>query len=357
MSVFSLRDFDNHEQVSFAADPETGLRAIIAIHDTTRGPALGGCRMWAYAGEAEAIRDVLRLSRGMTYKNALAELPFGGGKSVILGDPRTAKTPALMRAMGRAVDRMCGRYIVAEDVGTTVADVVEMHRCTRHVAGLPVEQGGSGDPSPATAFGVFTGMRAAVQYRLRRNTLDGLRVSVQGLGHVGWHLCQHLAEAGARLIVTDIRRDSVERAAAQFDATPVAPNDIYDVEADVFAPCALGAILNDDTVPRLKVAVVAGAANNQLAESRHGAMLADRGILYAPDYAINAGGVINISYEIRGRYDRAACFQHIARIYDTMMAIFARAEAEGIPTHLAADRLAEERLGQPAQSQVRHQLA
>jgi leucine dehydrogenase len=341
MSVFGDQDFDNHEQVVFAADQETGLRAIIAIHDTTRGPALGGCRMWAYADERSAINDVLRLSRGMTYKNALADLPRGGGKSVIIGDARTAKTPALMAAMGRAVEALGGRYIVAEDVGTTVEDMEIVRRHTRHVAGLA--QGG-GDPSPATAYGVFSGIRAAVAHKLGRTSLDGVRVAVQGLGHVGQNLCRHLAGEGAKLYVTDIWPDNVARVVEEFGATAVAPEAIYDVEADVFSPCALGAVINDDTLPRLAVSIVAGAANNQLAEDRHGAELARRGILYAPDYVINAGGVINISHEqMPGGYDRERAFQHVARIHDTLMLVMERAERDGVPTNTAADRIARER--------------
>jgi len=342
MSVFSMQDFDGHEQVVFASDPETGLKAIIAIHNTARGPALGGCRMWAYAGENDAIRDVLRLSRGMTYKNAMADLPFGGGKSVIIGDARSMKTPELMAAMGRAVERLAGRYIIAEDVGTSVEDMAVVRTVTSHVAGL--KEGGSGDPSPATAHGVFMGIRAAVGYKMRRNSLDGLRVNVQGLGHVGLHLCRQLADEGARLAVADIRREHVEEAVDSFGATPIDPDSIYDVEADVFAPCALGAVINDDTLPRLRVSVVAGSANNQLAENRHGAALAARGILYAPDYVINAGGVINISHELDGGgYDRETAFAHVGRIHDTLLTIFSRADQDGLPTNVAADRIAEER--------------
>ncbi|WP_207478191.1 Glu/Leu/Phe/Val family dehydrogenase [Arenibaculum pallidiluteum] len=342
--VFEKLDFDGHEQVAFVTDRQTGLRAVIAIHDTARGPALGGCRMWRYGSEDEAVRDVLRLSRGMSYKNALADLPFGGGKSVILGCPRTGKTPALMAAMGRAVERLCGRYVIAEDVGTTVEDMAEIRGQTAHVAGLAE---GSGDPSPATAWGVFQGLRAAVDHKLRRNSLDGLRVAVQGLGHVGRQLCGHLARNGARLTVTDIDDERTREAAESLGATVVAPEAIYDVEADVFAPCALGAVINDGTVPRLKVAVVAGAANNQLAEPRHGALLAERGILYAPDYVINAGGVINISHE-RGGYDRERAFAHVARIGDTLRLVFERAAQDGVAPHVAADHLARERLHRAA---------
>lgn len=341
MTVFGVRDFDEHEQVVFAHDSETGLRVIIAIHNTSLGPALGGCRLWNYASEEEAIRDVLRLSRGMTYKNALAGLPLGGGKSVIIGDPATPKTPALMTAMGRAVHRLGGRYVIAEDVGTSVEDMEAIRRATPHVAG--VENGG-GDPSPLTAFGVFQGIRAAVRHKLGRRDLEGVRVAVQGLGHVGEHLCRHLAEAGARLFVTDIRPENIDRIVNRHGAVPIRPDEIYGLDVDVYAPCALGATVNDETLPRLKATIVAGAANNQLSEDRHGTELARRGILYAPDYVINAGGVINISYELDGRsYDRDKAYEHTGRIYGTAMEIFERAARAGMPTNIAADRMAEER--------------
>lgn len=345
MSVFTAPDFAGHEQVVFASDPDAGLRAIIAIHDTSSGPALGGCRMWRYASEPDAVADALRLSRGMTYKSALAELPFGGGKAVVLGDPARNKTPALWEALGRAIDRLGGRYVTAEDVGTGVSDLEVVRHATPHVAGIA--EGGAGDPSPATAFGVFMGIRAAIRHRLGATDTSGLRVAIQGLGHVGLGLAAHLAEAGARLIVADIDQERVETAIRRFGAEPAGQTPIHAVEADVFAPCALGAVLNDATISELRVPVVAGSANNQLAEARHGAMLADRGILYAPDYAINAGGIINVAHESTrtGRpYDRQAAFAHVARIHDTLTAIFELAEAEDIPTSSAADRLAEQRL-------------
>ena len=344
MSVFSSSDFDNHEQVVFCHDAASGLKAIIAIHNTNRGPALGGCRMWSYASEAEAVTDVLRLSRGMTYKSALAKLPYGGGKSVIIGDPRLDKSPALFRAMGRAVQRLAGRYIVAEDVGISVPDVEIMQQETRHVAGTTA--GGAGDPSPATAYGVYMGLRAAVKHKLGRNELEGLTVAVQGLGHVGYYLCKHLAEAGARLVVTDINETAIQTAVAEFDAERVAPDEIYAVDCDVFAPCALGAVINDDTLEFLKAKVIAGSANNQLHEPRHGEILKQRGVLYAPDYVINAGGVIDISHEGRD-YDKGKAFAHVAEIHDTLLEIFRRAESEGVPTGEAADRIAEERFSQP----------
>ncbi len=340
MEIFAHPEFDGHEQVVFGHDAESGLKAIIAIHNTSRGPALGGCRMWPYASEAEALTDVLRLSRGMTYKSALADLPFGGGKAVILGDPRKDKSEALLLAMGRFVDSLGGGYVTAEDVGISVEDVETIARATRYVAGI--RAGGAGDPSPSTAYGVLVGIRAAVAYRLGRNSLDGVRVVVQGVGHVGYHLCRYLDEAGAKLTVTDIDDKAVECVADEFGAKPVAPDAIVGVAGEVFAPCAMGAVIDDQTIGQLKAPIVAGSANNQLAEPRHGVELMRRGVLYAPDYVINAGGVINISHEGPG-YDKQAAIDHVSRIHDTLREIFGRAEAAGIPTSEAADRLAEER--------------
>jgi leucine dehydrogenase len=344
MPLFDHREFDAHERVVFGHDPASGLKAIIAIHDTTRGPALGGCRMWPYASDDEALTDALRLARGMTYKSALADLPFGGGKSVIIGDPRTQKSEALFLAMGRFVDSQGGRYVVAEDVGISVGDVEIMARATRHVAGT--RAGGGGDPSPATAYGVYMGIRAAVAHKLGRDSLDGVHVAVQGLGNVGTHLCRRLAEAGARLTVSDIHASAVDYARAEFSAAVAEPGDIVDLPADVFAPCALGAVIDDRTIPRLKARIVAGSANNQLAEPRHGAALALRGVLYAPDYVINAGGVIYISHEGPG-FNEAQAFAHVARIHDTLAEIFQASERQGIPTSEAADRLARTRLKRP----------
>ena len=346
MSVFTAPDFADHEQVVFASDPSSGLRAIIALHDTTRGPALGGCRMWLYPHEDDAIADALRLSRGMTYKSALAELPFGGGKAVVLGDPSRDKTDVLWEAFGRAIESLGGAYVTAEDVGTSVADLEVVRRTTTHVAGIA--EGGAGDPSPATALGVFVGIKAALRHRLGVSDVNGLRVAVQGLGHVGVGLAGLLAEAGAKLIVADIDPVRVASAVREFDAQPADPANIHTQEAEVFSPCALGAVLNDVTIPDLRAPVVAGSANNQLAEARHGAALSDRGILYAPDYAINAGGIIHIAYESTrtGRsYDRQAAFAHVGRIHDTLTEIFGLADNGGIPTSVAADRLAEARLG------------
>lgn len=350
MPVFDHVEFDAHEQVMFCADPDAGLRAIIAIHDTTLGPALGGCRMWPYASDAEALTDALRLSRGMTYKSALAGLPLGGGKSVIIGNPRTAKTEALLRAMGRSVERAGGRYIVAEDSGTSVADIKVMAAETTHVAGIHDKATGdggrrSGDPSPATAYGVFTGLKAAVRHKLGRTDLDGLRVAVQGVGNVGGHLARLLKDAGARLTLADIDTPRVTVLARELEAEVATVDAIFDTPAEVFAPCALGAVLNDDTIPRLRCAVVAGSANNQLGRPHHGEEVRRRGILYAPDYVINAGGVIDVYHERIG-YDPERALRHIEAIGPTLAAIFARADSEGRPTGAIADAMARERIGQ-----------
>lgn len=356
MSAFSHPEFQSHEQVSFFHDAQTGLKAIIAIHNTTLGPALGGCRMWAYATEEEALRDVLRLSKGMTYKAAITGLPLGGGKSVIIGDARKDKTPEMMRAMGRAVDSLGGRYIIAEDVGTTVDDLNQVATQTKHAVG--VSHGGhGGDPSPVTAYGVYVGLKAAAKHRLNREDLRGLHISVQGLGNVGYNLCKLLHADGARLSVTDVQAERVDSAVREFAATPVALNAIYDVEADVFAPCALGAILNATTLPRLKVPVVAGAANNQLATPAEGEALRARNILYAPDYVINAGGLINVYYEHVARQkgvapNAAEVKAHVEKIAETTMAIFRKAEKEGIATAEASDRLAEQRFAAKPASQA-----
>ena len=346
MAVFSLSDFADHEQVVFVSDDKSGLKAIIAVHNSNLGPALGGCRMWPYASEEEAVRDVLRLSRGMTYKSAMARLKLGGGKSVIIGNPRTDKTPALLAAFARALEQLNGRYIAAEDSDTSVADMKYMTQFTQHVAGIhdkPSDAGTrSGDPSPATAYGTFIGIQAAVKERLGRDSLDGLRVAVQGVGNVGYDLARQLKEAGAQLWVTDIHREPLVQAGRELGATVVAPDEIFGLDVDVFAPCALGAILNDSTIPQLKASIVAGAANNQLAEARHGVELMKRGILYAPDYVINAGGIIDVYHERIG-FDRAVLLKHIEGIHDNLMEVFERARKEERPTGEVADAIAEER--------------
>lgn len=349
MPVFTHIDFDNHEQVVFGHDQASGLKAIIAIHDTTLGPALGGCRMWNYADDEEALRDVLRLSRGMTYKSALARLPLGGGKAVIIGDPRHDKSEALFQAMGDFVDSLGGRYITAADSGTGVAEMQIMAERTRHVAGAGQREafgGGTrdGDPSPSTAYGVFVGIRAAVRHRLGRGDLKGLKVAIQGAGQVGFGLARHLKDAGAELWVTDIHAANQRRAVDQLDARAVSQQEIFGLDVDVFAPCALGAIINPQTLEALRAPIIAGAANNQLASPELAEQLRRRDCLYAPDYAINAGGIIDVCYERTGG-SAAELKAHIEGIEATLDEIFARSTAEGATTTAVADRMARERLG------------
>ena len=346
-TVFDHDDFAGHEQVVHCRDPATGLKAIIAIHNTNRGPALGGCRMWPYASNHDALTDVLRLSRGMTYKSAMANLDLGGGKAVIIGDPRTDKTEALLRSFGRFLQGLGGRFIVAEDSGTSVADIKIIAEESEYVAGIADKTTAdgtlrSGDPSPATAYGVFMGIKAAVKQRLGRDHLEGLRFAVQGVGNVGYRLAKHLHENGARLWVTDLYDDRVKRAVAEFDAVAVGPEDIFALDVDVFSPCALGGAINDQTLTQLRAAVVAGAANNQLTQQRHGEELMQRGILYAPDYVINAGGIIDISLELFG-FDQDKLDRRLEGIHDTLMEIFERAEREQLPSGVVADHIAEER--------------
>lgn len=344
MTVFSHPEFDAHEQVCFHHDANSGLRAIIAVHNTRLGRALGGCRMWPYVSEHAAVTDVLRLSRGMTYKAAMAGLPQGGGKSVIIGDPRHDKSAALIDAMGRFVEAQGGRYVIAEDSGTNVDDMRRIAAVTRHVGGLAdpsAADGRTGDPSPATAEGVFIGLQAAVRFALQRDQLAGLRVAIQGVGNVGYRLARQLSAAGAQLWVTDLHQPAVDRCVAEFGATAVAMDAIHALEVDVFAPCALGAALNDRTIPELRARVVAGAANNQLAAPRHDHALRARGIVYAPDYVINAGGIIDIYYE-GPSYDAATVRAHLARIGSTLADIFERARTESRPTGEVADLMARE---------------
>ncbi|MCL2914708.1 amino acid dehydrogenase [Shewanella corallii] len=335
MAVFNHPSFDNHEHVMFCHDEESGLKAIIAVHNTNLGPAVGGCRMWQYESDEEALTDVLRLSRGMTYKNALAGLSMGGGKSVILADPKTANREALFRAFGRAVDSLGGRYYSAEDVGVSTTDIMIAHQETPYMAGL---EGKSGDPSPFTALGTFLGIKAAVKHQRGLDTVKGLKISVQGIGHVGYYLCKHLHEEGAELIVTDINQEALETVKNDFGAIVVAPQDIYTQDVDIYAPCALGASINDHTLPLLKASIVAGCANNQLAERRHGEALKEMGILYAPDYVINAGGIINVSFE--NEYDAAASTAKVEKIYDTLSTIFKQADEQNRTTGDVADEMA-----------------
>ncbi len=347
MSVFSHPAFDAHEAVHFVHDAGSGLKAIIAVHSTALGPAAGGSRMWNYASDDAALHDVLRLSRGMSYKNAMADLPLGGGKAVILGDSASDKSPALFAAFGRAVDSLSGQYVTAEDVGISVADMALVAEQTRHVSGLPNAAAGAagGDPSPKTARGVFHGIEAAVRARLGRENLEGLRVVVQGLGSVGYHLCRNLHAAGAQLIVADIRQASVERVQAEFGAEVVDVDAVLAVPADVLAPCALGGILNAETIPRLQVAIVAGGANNQLLRDADGQALSQRGILYAPDYVINAGGIINVAAQYLASMNDAEVDERVRGIGERLSEIFAIAEREDRPTNEVADEMARARIG------------
>lgn len=352
MPIFSHQEFDQHEQVVFCHDKATGLKAIIAVHNTRLGPALGGCRMWPYADEQQALSDVLRLSRGMTYKSALAGLPLGGGKAVIIADPHRDKNDALLHAMGEFVERLGGRYITAADSGTGVAEMAAIGKRTRYVVGAGEREaigGGirSGDPSPSTARGVFIGLSEAVLQRFGSNRLNGLRVAIQGVGQVGFNLAQQLHAAGAELWVSDIQERNVQRAIDELGAHGVSQEEIYGLDVDVFAPCAMGAIINDQTLQVLRAPVIAGAANNQLARPGHAEELWRRGCLHAPDYAINAGGIIDVSYEYNGGTAEQVQL-HVEGIGETLRQIFLRAEGEGRNTTAVADMLAMERLNSAA---------
>ncbi|GIV54862.1 MAG: leucine dehydrogenase [Candidatus Kapaibacterium sp.] len=343
--MFAQLELFGHEQVVFCSDPQVGLRAIIAIHDTTLGPALGGTRMWPYATDADALTDVLRLSRGMTYKAAVAGLNLGGGKAVIIGDPHTQKTEMLFRSYGRFVETLRGRYITAEDVGTTVRDMEWIRMETRYVTGVAGEHG-SGDPSPYTAHGVFVGIKAAAKTVFGSESLEGRTVAVQGAGNVARNLVAKLVGDGARVIITDIFEDKVQQVCREYGAQYVPPDAIYTVDCDIFSPNALGAVLNDTTIPQLRCSIVAGGANNQLAdEERHAQMLAERGILYAPDYVINAGGLINVTSEIE-QWSREQVVRKVESIYDTLLRIFRTAQEHNILTIEASNRIAEERIAQ-----------
>jgi leucine dehydrogenase len=344
MEIFKRIAEHSHEQVVFCNEPAAGYRGIIAIHNTTLGPALGGTRFWNYASDEEAIIDVLRLARGMTYKAAVAGLNLGGGKAVIIGDPKTTRREMIFRAHGRFVESLGGRYYTAEDVGTSVEDMDYVMMETEYVTGVA---GGSGDPSPVTAYGTYRGIKACAAEKYGSDSLQGMTVAVQGTGHVGYYLCKFLAEEGARLIVTDIDEERVKRVVREFGAASVAPDQIYSVEAQVFAPCALGAVVNDDTIAGFRFEIIAGAANNQLAQERHGDILHKRGILYAPDYVINAGGLINVYGELND-WTREQAKRKAGEIYETLMQIFELAKENGIPTYEAADRVAERRIEQVA---------
>jgi leucine dehydrogenase len=339
--MFDHPDFDDHEQVVFAADHNSGLRAIVAVHSTALGPAFGGCRMWPYLTDTEALTDALRLSRGMSYKAAICDLPYGGGKSVILGDPSVIKTPTLLRAMGRVVERLGGRYIIADDIGTTLEDLRIMRAETTHTAAATIA---AGQPLAVTAYGVFQALRAAVEHAGGRRELEGLRVAVQGLGNVGMPLCRYLHEAGATLIVTDLDAGRIAEAERAFKASAVDLEAIYAQPVDVFAPCALGAVLDDRTIPLLRARIVCGGANNQLAKARHGAALAARGIVFVPDYIANAGGVVDFHQERTGEDSPDAVLGAVARLYDITADVLARAARTSEPPLTVADRMVKDRL-------------
>ncbi|MHC4136066.1 MAG: Glu/Leu/Phe/Val dehydrogenase dimerization domain-containing protein [Planctomycetota bacterium] len=333
-----------YEKVVHCDDPDSGLKAYISVHDTTLGPALGGMRMWPYLSEQEAFTDVIRLSAGMTYKSAVAETGLGGGKAVIIGNPKTDKSEALFRAMGRFVEVLGGLYTTAEDVGTNVQDMVTVRQETTHVTGLPRDMNSSGDPSPYTAIGVYMGILACVE-KLGGSDLKGVRIAIQGCGNVARFLCGHLAEAGAELIVTDIVHDKVQLMIDKHGAKPASPEEIYDIECDVFCPCALGAVINDDTIPRLKCKIVAGGANNVLLSEEHGDRLRERGILYAPDFVINAGGIINVSVELEpDGYNEQRALEKVRNIHNAVRDILDTADREDVATNRAAILLAERKL-------------
>lgn len=333
-----------HEQVVFCQDQKTGLNAIIAIHSTVLGPALGGTRMWNYSTEQDALEDVLRLSRGMTFKASISGLDLGGGKAVIIGDAKTKKTDDLMRRFGEFVESLNGNYVTAEDVGMTPHDMEMIRQKTKNVSGIPKELGGSGDPSPVTAYGVYLGMKASAKYKWGSDSLTGKRILVQGVGHVGMHLVKYLSKEGAVIYVTDINSESLAIANIDYGAFVIEEGLIYDLDIDIYAPCALGATLNDFSSPRLKCDIVAGAANNQLAEETiHAKMLQERGILYAPDFLINAGGLVSVYSELKG-YDEAQIFSKTEAIYDTTLSIYKKSDEDGVTTHEAAKQIAQERI-------------
>ncbi|MGZ5279333.1 MAG: Glu/Leu/Phe/Val family dehydrogenase [Pseudobdellovibrionaceae bacterium] len=355
MGTFELiSKHGEHEEVVFCHDASVGLKAIIAIHNTSLGPALGGTRMWNYRNEDEALIDVLRLSKGMTYKAAAAGLNLGGGKAVIIGDSKTQKTEGLFRAFGQFVNSLNGKYITAEDVGTCVDDMEHIFMETPFVTGIPKDFGGSGDPSPYTAHGVLMGMKAAAKWQLGTDSLRGMRIAVQGLGNVGTHLVKHLVDEGAKIVVTDIDSEKVKRHADQYKVATCSPDEILFQECEILAPCAMGAIINDNTIQKLKTKVIAGGANNVLAEARHGNALRELGILYAPDYVINSGGLMNVFVELEG-YSPDRAFDKTRKVYDNCTRVFEIAKRDGISTHVAADRMAEERITTIGKLRQRHQ--
>ena len=351
--IFGTLGLSGHEQVVFCQDTATGLKAIIAIHNTVLGPALGGTRMWNYQSEQEALTDVLRLSRGMTFKAAISGLNLGGGKAVIIGDARTLKTESFLRRFGKFVNSLNGKYITAEDVNMKTSDMEYIHMETPYVTGLPESMGGGGDPSPVTAYGVYMGMKAAAKKVFGSDGLGGKRVAVQGVGQVGMHLVEYLAKENAEVFIADISTDKVKRLTQHYPVSAVSLEEIYDLDIDIYSPCALGATINDDSISRLRCSIVAGAANNQLQdEVRHGYMLADRGITYAPDFLINAGGLINVYQEYLGHYNRKRVMEQAEKIYDTCLNILLLAADEKLSSQEAAIRLAEKRISEVGRLQM-----
>jgi leucine dehydrogenase len=342
--VFGQVSFDSHEQIIFCNDKDTGLKAIIGIHNTVLGPALGGTRMWNYENEWAALNDVLRLSRGMTFKSAITGLNLGGGKAVIIGDAKTQKTPELMRRFGEFVHSLSGRYITAEDVGMTTQDMDTVREVTPYVTGISKEKGGAGDPSPITAYGVFMGMKAAAQFKYGSDVLEDKRIYVEGIGNVGENLVEYLTQEGAQVVIADLNQSRLEEVRDKYGATIYGGDDLYSEKMDIYAPCALGATINDDTVYKLQADIIAGGANNQLAdEARHGKTLKDRGIVYAPDFLINAGGIINVYAELEG-YDRSEIMRKTENIYTTTIEILNRARENDVTTHIAAFDIALARI-------------
>ncbi|AEH01775.1 Glu/Leu/Phe/Val dehydrogenase [Lacinutrix sp. 5H-3-7-4] len=342
--VFGQLSFDNHEQIVFCNDKDTGLKAIIGIHNTVLGPALGGTRMWQYKNEWEALNDVLRLSRGMTFKSAITGLNLGGGKAVIIGDAKTQKTPELMKRFGEFVHSLSGKYITAEDVGMETSDMDLVREVTPYVTGISESKGGAGNPSPITAYGVFMGMKAAAKYKFGTDVLEDKSVIVQGIGHVGESLVEHLTNEGAKVIISDINEGRLNEVSIKYGAEIYKGNDIYSEKVDIYAPCALGATINDDTINKLQAKIIAGAANNQLAnENIHGQMLQDKGIVYAPDFLINAGGIINVYAELEN-YGKTEIMRKTENIYNTTLEILSNAEANAVTTHQAALNIAQERI-------------
>lgn len=346
--MFDHSSFDAHEGVHFFHDADSGLRAIIAVHSTALGPAAGGCRMWNYDSGEAMLRDALRLSQGMSYKNAMADIPLGGGKAVIWGNAKTDKSPELFRAFGRAVDSLQGKYITAEDVGISVADMQVVREETAHVAGLDEGAAASGDPSPITALGIYLGIRETAQRAFGTDDLSGRTIAVQGVGSVGERVCEYLAKAGANLVITDIDQTALADVSSRTGARIVAPDEIYDIEADIFSPNALGSVINEETLDRFRVKAIAGGANNQLTVPEMGEQLRQRGILYAPDYVINGGGIINVAAEISGSYSREWVDSKVRTLMVTLGNVLDSALQQGQPTNLVADRIARERIGRPA---------